>query len=66
LGALIAIYPRLSMLDVAMMTADDDLSPKLEAFHEAHGDTLGKARNRTFAFCLGLLILSAAAAGVLL
>jgi len=33
---LIAIYPHLPMLHVALMTSDDELSPRLEAFHKDH------------------------------
>ena len=37
LERLIDIYPRLPMLEAGLMTADERLAPKLDAFHEAHG-----------------------------
>lgn len=38
LETLIALFPRLPMIDVALMTADDRLSEPLAAFHRDHGD----------------------------
>ena len=38
LETLIALFPRLPMIDVALMTADDRLSDPLAAFHRDHGD----------------------------
>ena len=37
LDRLIAIYPRLPVLDAGLITADERLAPKLDAFHDAHG-----------------------------
>ena len=36
LERLIAIYPRLPMLEAGLITADERLAPKLDAFHSAH------------------------------
>lgn len=38
LETLIELFPRLSMIDVALMTVDDRLSDPLAAFHRDHGD----------------------------
>jgi hypothetical protein len=38
LATLIDLFPRLRILDVGLMTADDRLSRQLEAFHRDHGD----------------------------
>lgn len=38
LETLIELFPRLPMIDVALMTADDRLSDPLAAFHRDHGD----------------------------
>jgi hypothetical protein len=38
LATLLDIFPRLRILDVGLMTADDRLSRQLEAFHRDHGD----------------------------
>ena len=40
LQTLIDIFPRLRILDLGMMTADDRLARKLEAFQEDHGRRL--------------------------
>lgn len=40
LDRLISIFPRLPILDVGLMTADQQLAPKLDAFHAAHGHRL--------------------------
>lgn len=40
LARLIDILPRLPILDMGLMTADDRLSEKLAAFHRHHGDKL--------------------------
>lgn len=40
LHKLIDIFPRLRVLDVGMMTADDLLAEKLEAFQKDHGSKL--------------------------
>lgn len=37
LTTLVDIFPRLRILDVGLMTADDRLSRQLEAFHRDHG-----------------------------
>lgn len=37
---LVNIYPDLPMLHVALMTSDDELAPRLEAFHADHGKRL--------------------------
>ena len=36
LDRLVSIYPHLPMLHVALMTADDELGPRLEAFQRNH------------------------------
>jgi hypothetical protein len=41
LATLIDLFPRLRILDVGLMTADDRLSRQLEAFHRDHGDKFG-------------------------
>lgn len=41
LAELINLMPRLPMLDFGLMTADDQLSDRMEAFHRDHGDKLG-------------------------
>lgn len=38
LETLIELFPRLPMIDLALMTADDRLSDPLAAFHRDHGD----------------------------
>src|SRR3546814_20491361 len=40
LASLIHTFPYLPILDVGLMTADDRLSEKLEAFHRNHGHKL--------------------------
>lgn len=40
LAALIEAFPYVPALDLGLMTADDRLSGKLEAFHRDHGDKL--------------------------
>ena len=37
---LVKIYPHLPMLHVALMTSDDELAPRLEAFQRDHGRRL--------------------------
>jgi hypothetical protein len=37
---LVIIYPNLLMLHVALMTSDDELGPRLEAFQRDHGKRL--------------------------
>jgi hypothetical protein len=34
---LVAIFPKLPVLDVGLMTSDDSLASRLEAFHREHG-----------------------------
>jgi hypothetical protein len=41
LAELINLMPRLPILDFGLMTADDRIAPKMEAFHRDHGDKLG-------------------------
>lgn len=38
LRRLILLFPRLSLMDYALMTADDRLSEPLASFHRDHGD----------------------------
>ena len=40
LRQLIDVFPKLPILDFGLMTADDQLAPKLEAFQAAHGRAL--------------------------
>lgn len=51
LDDLIDIFPRLPILDLALMTADDRISAKVEEFHRAH-----KARLKTPKTALIVLI----------
>jgi len=37
---LVAIYPKLPVLQVAMMSSDEELAPRLEAFRKDHADRL--------------------------
>jgi hypothetical protein len=37
---LVAIYPKLPMLQLAMMSSDEELSPRLEAFRRDHAGRL--------------------------
>lgn len=41
LAELINLMHRLPVLDLGLMTADDRLSDRLDAFHRDHGDKLG-------------------------
>lgn len=41
LAELINLMPRLPVLDLGLMTADEQLSGQLDAFHRDHGDKLG-------------------------
>ena len=41
LAELINLMPRLPMLEFGLMTADDQLAGKMEAFHRDHRDKLG-------------------------
>jgi hypothetical protein len=50
LDTLIRSYPYLPMVDYALMTADDRLAAKLEAFHRDHGDKLKAPVNAMLAF----------------
>ena len=40
LASLVRMFPYLPVLDVGLMTADDRLAEKLEAFHRDHGRKL--------------------------
>lgn len=37
---LVAIYPKLPMLQIAMMSSDEELAPRLEAFRRDHASRL--------------------------
>ena len=50
LETLIRSYPYLPMVDYAVMTADDRLAGKLEAFHRDHGHKLKSPVNALVAF----------------
>lgn len=41
LDELIAMFPRLSALDLALMMSDDQVGPRLEAFCATHRERLG-------------------------
>jgi hypothetical protein len=41
LSCLVALFPRLRALDLSLMMADPDLSPRLEAFCATNRDLLG-------------------------
>jgi hypothetical protein len=43
LNRLIAIYPRLPILDVGLMTADPSISTRLDAFCREHGRKLKRS-----------------------
>ena len=40
LATLINLFPYIRTLDLGLMTADDRLAPKLDAFHRDHGQKL--------------------------
>lgn len=62
LDTMIETFPYLRVLDVGMMTADDRLAGKLEAFHREHGRKIKAPLNSLLAF---LAFPALVAAGVL-
>ena len=50
LATMIESFPYLRVLDVGLMTADDRLAGKLEAFHRDHGRKIGAPLNSRLAF----------------
>lgn len=61
LATLIGTFPYLPVLDVGLMTADDHLSERLEAFHRDHGHLL----KAPMASLVGVLVLPAIVAAAL-
>ena len=47
---LVGAYPYLPMLDYALITADERLAGKIDAFHRDHGHKLKAPLNRLLAF----------------
>jgi len=47
---LINLMPRLPMVDYGLITADDQLADRMEAFHRDHGDKLGPSLASTVTF----------------
>ena len=56
LATLINLFPYIRILDLGMMTSDDRLAGKLDAFHHDHGKRLGTPSSSLIVF----LALSAA------
>ena len=58
---LVTIYPYLAMLHVALMTSDDELRPRLEAFQKDHGrrirNSFSQVRGMLLPFALLLIVL---------
>ena len=50
LETLVDIFPYLRIVDLGMMTADDELSERLEAFHREHGHRLRAPTSSLLAF----------------
>lgn len=56
LDELIDIFPRLPILDLALMTADDRISAKVAEFHQAHKTRL-KTPKAALIVLIGILLL---------
>ncbi|MBA2919477.1 hypothetical protein GON01_10485 [Sphingomonas sp. MAH-20] len=57
LERLIAIFPRLPILDVGLMSSDADLAPKMERFRQDHADRLEPSAAKSLLFVLLYLAL---------
>lgn len=57
LATLIDIFPKLPIIDAALMAADDRLSANVAAFHNAHGGKLASPKVTLIGFTLAFLIL---------
>ena len=54
---LVTIYPHLPMLHIALMTSDDELRPRLEAFQTDHGRRIRTPFNQIRGLLLPLALL---------
>ena len=52
---LVIIFPKLHMLDLALMTSDPSLSPRLDAFHKDHGRRIRMPALHAVSILLALL-----------
>jgi hypothetical protein len=52
LKTLIDLFPRLSYLDIALMSADERLAEKVSAFHQAHENQLKTPRAALIGFLI--------------
>ena len=59
LDTLIEIFPKLPIIDVSLMTADDRLSEKVAEFHQDHRARLGTSKAELVLLVLALLIFPA-------
>jgi hypothetical protein len=50
LATLIKLFPSIAILDLGLMTADETLAAKLDAFHHDHGDKLKTPISSLIAF----------------
>ena len=55
---LVAIYPLLPPLHLALMASDDDLAPRLEAFREAHRRRIRTPFRQYMPFLIPVLIMA--------
>ncbi len=62
IARLVGAYPYLPMLDYALITADERLAGKIDAFHRDHGHKLRTPLNRLLGF---VAMPAAVAAGLL-
>jgi hypothetical protein len=56
---LIEIFPKLSILDVGLMTADERISAKVTELHEAHGARLTASNTSLIILLLAFLVVPA-------
>ena len=59
LDHLIAVFPRLPALDVALMLSDEDLAPKLTAFRRDHHKRI-RTPFRDYAVLIGIAVVGTA------
>ena len=55
---LVAIYPRLPMLHLALMASDEKLAPRLEAFQKKHRRRIRTPFRQYAAFLIPILLLA--------
>lgn len=64
LDELIEIFPKLSILDAGLITADDRISAKLADLHEAHGERLAPSNLSLIILLVAFLVVPAVTVAV--